>query len=103
MPVFIAPSFPRAANRVAQKGKTPLMSANAAIKYGIKDHVPNSPGPVVETLVSSRRKMTPVNTLIICDANMMKPEYRTRISLLDSLVAFYDLRVLTFGLCCVSD
>jgi len=54
----------------------------------MNDHVPNSSGFFVEILVSSNRKITPVNTLSICAAKMMKPEYRTLMSFLDSYVTF---------------
>ena len=51
----------------------------------MKDQAPNSSGFFVEIRVSKSVKTMPVMRLSICAANMMKPEYLTLISFLDSL------------------
>jgi hypothetical protein len=94
--VLIAPSFPLAANRVAQKGNNPFRSVKSPIKYPMNDQAPNSPGEL--GLVINSVKIMPVRTLSIWAANMMKPEYLTLISLLDSRFTFSLVVVVTFGL-----
>jgi hypothetical protein len=52
----------------------------------MKDHAPNS--SFVMLRVSRSVKTKPVAKLSICEAKMMKPEYLTLISFLDSEVTF---------------
>jgi hypothetical protein len=89
--VFMAPSFPLAANRVAQNGKTPLIRMNGPTTLSTNVQVPNC--PLSRLLVRRSVKTKPVIKLIICAANIMKPEYRTLISDLASSVPSVSLEV----------
>ena len=85
MAVLMAPSFRLAVKRVAQKGNSPVRSANSPIRYQMNDQAPNS--PLELGLVSKSVKISPVRTLNIWAANIMNPEYLTLTSFWDSRFA----------------